>query len=701
MSVNDSSSKTNLCIKELLIIKDILDAHVADDFCSRLLAIYAMVRVDDITKIWGHTIPKNDIFRTGYEAVLNSYNDNLRKVRDKLGAHYQCAQERLFGSVKLFKSIDYGNTLCLIEQIFDFQNKLTGVDITCYGFEKSNDWKIVKSVLDYYYSDDNATITNGALDLFGVNKGGLISCSDAQAKGQYLRSIEMMVDVSYTLASKTYSDKCVTNLFKRMFVCMVYNYHDNLITRTDINSNSVQYEEGFDNLFLNLITKNDNRKELEQVFSKFESLYQVQAFIKKYKKVRDHACAHLDEQSNVAQIDIELDCLNINDLHDVYIHMLNLFNYICNNVFLLKPIALPCRSRIYDAFIESITDTDDYYGEKPNMSNVKELDIKDIFRSIRKQDKRCEEAMSKLGHFLMSGDASAYDKAISTITNRLKEPKISDNELSAILSALYNSKRGYPERLQHSILAMLANKGIKESNKIHLLWVLSSICVEDKQYDIDHYLDSLVMQKIPVLTGYATLACLHKTVEKTRSCFVLRNRAHEVNEQFVNYCKSLNNVTGTLALLLMMNQRWFHDTEYSYYRSYETYYKEFLEREISIALRRYLSYIKLTDEGEYKIYISYLETKHYLLLLYRLAVKEKERRQDHNVFLELWNSNCFYRTRFDVYEALGVGLMTELSGQIDLARDIFESIVKDNPINKDAIQTLDQFNERHNKLNKS
>ena len=85
MSVNDSSSKTNLCIKELLIIKDILDAHVADDFCSRLLAIYAMVRVDDITKIWGHTIPKNDIFRTGYEAVLNSYNDILRKVRDKLG----------------------------------------------------------------------------------------------------------------------------------------------------------------------------------------------------------------------------------------------------------------------------------------------------------------------------------------------------------------------------------------------------------------------------------------------------------------------------------------------------------------------------------------------------------------------------------------------------------------------------------------
>ena len=168
----------------------------------------------------------------------------------------------------------------------------------------------------------------------------------------------------------------------------------------------------------------------------------------------------------------------------------------------------------------------------------------------------------------------------------------------------------------------------------------------------------------------------------------------------MNYCKSQNNVTETLALLLMMNQRWFHAPEYSHYRSYEAHYNEFLEREISIALSGYLSYIKLTDDGEYKICVKYLQTKHYLLLLYRLAVKEKERRQDHNVFLELWNSNCFYRTRFDIYEALGVGLMTELSGQIDLARDIFESIVKDNPINEDAIQTLDQFNERHNKLNK-
>lgn len=416
--------------------------------------------------------------------------------------------------------------------------------------------------------------------------------------------------------------------------------------------------------------------------------------------VRDHACAHLDEKNDVMQIEAELDELDVEELYDVYTKMLELFNYICNNVTLLQPIAIPNRTRIYDAQIESSPDAENYYGEKPDLGEKTSFELKDVFRSIRRHDRGFDEAVDKLNSSLKSSNEAEYREIIDTIAERLCQANIPEVELSTIINALCNAKRGYPERLQHSILAMLDNKRIKESNKIHLLWVLSSICVEDKQYDIDHYLDSLVMQRIPVLTGYATLACLHKTVEKTRSCIVARNRAHEVNVQFVNYCKSLNNVAETLALLLMMNQRWFHDPEYSHYRSYEAHYNEFLEREISIALRGYLSYIKLTDEGEYKIYISYLETKHYLLLLYRLAVKEKERRQDHNVFLELWNSNCFYRTRFDVYEALGVGLMTELSGQIDLARDIFESIVKDNPINEDAIQTLDQFNERHNKLNK-
>ena len=701
MKINDAFSKINLCCNELLIIKEILNTKEADDFCSRMLAIYAMVRVDDIMKIWGNTIPKSDKIRSDYENILCSYNDGLRKGRDKLGAHFQSPSTSvdLFGSVKIFKEIDYANTLCLIDQIFEFQEKRVGTEVKDTKLNNDEDRDKVVGILRDLYSDDKAYITNGVLDLFGINKGGLISCSEAQGKGQYLRSIEQMVKVSYALACGDYIDKFVANLFKRLFVCTVYNFHDNLITRTDINTNAVQYEKGFDKLFLGLITAKDNKAELETAFDKFENLYHVDDFIKKNRIVRDHACAHLDEKSDIVKIETELDRLDVKALYEVYIKMLDMFNYICNNVFLLNAIAIPNRTRFYDAQLESFPNVENYYGEKFVSEHKTTLDVKAMFRSIRRHDQWFDEAIDKLNQCLMSLNEAEYNEIIDAITERLSQAHISDVELSTIINALRNAKRGYPERLQHSILAMLDNKGIEKSNKIHLLWVLSSICVEDKQYDIDHYLYSLVMQRIPVLTGYATLACLHKTVEKTRSCIVKRNIAHEVNEQFVNFCKSLNNVTETLALLLMMNQRWFHDTEYSHYSSYETHYTEFLEHEISIALSGYLSYIKLTDNDEYKVCINYLQTKHYLLLLYKLAVKEKKRRQDHNVFLELWNSNCFYRTKFDVYEALGVGLMTELSGQIDAARDIFESIVKDNPINEAAIQTLDQFNERHNKLN--
>lgn len=585
--------------------------------------------------------------------------------------------------------------MCLLEQIFDFQKRLTGGEIECSGFDDFDDLQIAKSVLEYFYSDDKANITNGALDLFGVNKGGLISCSDVQVKGQYLRSIELMVEVSYTLVNQTYRDIGVANLFKRMFVCMVYNYNDNLITRTDLNSNSVQYEEGFDILFLNLITDKDNRKELEQAFSKFEDLYHIDTFIKKNRKVRDHACAHLDEQSTVTQINVELDSLNIKDLHDVHTHMLDLFNYICNNVFLLKPMVLPCRSRIYGSYIESAPDIENYYGEKLSDLVVKELDIKDIFRSIRKKDKRYDEAISILGQFLMSTDTNTYNEVISAITERLKEPKISDNELSAVILALHNAKRGHPDRLQHSILKMLEDKNIANNHHVHLLWLLSNICRDDKDGSIDNLLYSIIAQKEPVLTGLASLAYLHKTVEKGKTCFVSKNKSHMVDNRFKNYCKSLTTIKDTCALMLMLTQRWFHDPEYSRFKSYETDYSNYFEKETADVLEKYFDYIKISDEKEKIVCRQYLSKKHYLLLLYRLTILEKERRQQFNIFLEYWKYNCFFKTKFDIYEALAVGLMTEMLGQIDYAREIFASIVKTNPINECALRTEKEFTLRH------
>lgn len=695
MIINDASLKINLCIKELLMIKEILDAKVADDSCSRLLAVYAMIRVDDITKIWGHTIPKTDALRAEYETILDSYNNGLRNVRDKLGAHYQSPSHDvdLIGSVQIFRFIDYANTMCLLDQIFKFQQKKTQINLP-KGFDDLTDFNIVIRTLELLYSDDQAHLTNGALDFFGINKGCLMTCSSSQRKGQYLRSIELMVDISYTLVSQSYTEKSVKNLLMRLFICMVYNYHDNLITR-NINENAPQYEAGFDKMFLGLITDNDNRNELEQAFPTFEDIYHVSAFIERSRKIRDHACAHISEQSTLSQIDAELDNIVMDELHTVYEHMLNLFNYICNNVSLLKPLALPARSKIFNAQIETVSGTETFYGESPKTSFQQKLDSKEVLRSIRKQDERYDEAIDTLNRYLMSNDESVYRAMIDTICYRLKEPQISMEELSAIVAGLLNARRGDPERLQHDILLMLHDDKIYALHNAHLLWLLSNICTDDECIDMRKYLESIIVQRSIIPSALAILAYLHMTINKSRCCIVANRKAHVVDEDFKRYCKSINTPKEACALMMMLSQRWFFEQEYSYDRSYETYYTQFFETEVASALNKYFIHIKYDDKAEIDLCDLYLRTKHYILLLYRLSVIEEERNQQQNIFMDFWRYNCFLRTKSDMYEALGVGLMTELAGDIDAAREIFTAITKEYPINRDTIRTLQEFNKRN------
>ena len=191
----------HLCLNELQMIKQLLDSKVADDFCSRLLGVYVMMRVDDITKIWSYNIPQATMDRTLTDNVKSQYNAGLRTVRDKLGAHYQTpdGNEDLFGSVQIFKSIDYANTVCLIDLIMDVETQIEGRSLQIEGFKEKADLQTAKDVLEELFSDDQAYLTIGALDVFGINKGGLITCSKPQVKAQYLRSIETMVNTSHSL----------------------------------------------------------------------------------------------------------------------------------------------------------------------------------------------------------------------------------------------------------------------------------------------------------------------------------------------------------------------------------------------------------------------------------------------------------------------------------------------------------------------
>lgn len=689
--------KIRLCLNEMLMIRQLLDKKVADDFCCRLLGIYVMMRADDVTKIWSHHIEKASPLRGIADKAKETYNNKLRIVRDKLGAHFQVlsADNMLGGNIELFRCFDYANTACLIDDIFEAESKIEGKDVNVHGFENVQDFNCALKVLSALYSDDKATITNGVLDIAGINKGGLLTTMKAQNKGQFLRSIEVMVSVAAALIDAGYQSAEVMRMFKRLYVCMVYNYHDNMITRKDLPDNAVQYEEGFDMMFLNLITKPDNRPMLEGAFDQFEKRYGVEAVIRKYRKVRDHACAHFDESSSAEEINAELDALDISELRRIFADMLKMFNYICNNVFTLKMLAIRPRHVIHGTKMERMKDAETFYGEKDDGMFPAEMTNVEVMRSIRKRDERLEEAVHTMQQRLMSHDDEVYDGIMTEISNRFREPNITDEELATIVTTLNNAKRGYPVRLQRSIIYMLQDDEIFKLHNAHLLWLMAQMCREDENIDICNLLASIIIRKKSIPTALALQALLHLIVEKNHKCVVAENKAHDVDGKLIDYISGIKSPVEKCATLLMMIQHWHHDMEYSFYRTYETCYTEYFDIELRNALKDYFKYVKLNDDTEEKVCWNYFQTRHYLLLLYRLTLMEEKRLPKNNLFLAMWKYNCFTWYRGDLYEAIGVGLMTEKAGNRQRAKMIFESLAEDYPLNDDAQITLSEFRKRN------
>lgn len=697
--VKDSIKKIHLCLHELQMIRELVEQSVADDFCSRMLGIYVMIRMDDITKIWSHSIPKNTPNRKIADEVKNKYNE-LRAVRDKLGAHYQSDSNKgeKYASPMLFKSIDYANTVCLIDDVMEAEAGIEDREVTVEGFRELVDIGTVREVLVKFYSDDTANLTNGTLDMFAVNKGGLIASGEPMLKGQDLKSIELMVELSKGLLCNEYLDKDVERMFKRLYICMVYNYHDNLITRRKAGGDGSRHD-GFDILFPSLITSKDDKEMLSTAFDKFEQIYQVEPVMERYRTVRNHACAHLDEERTLEDINGELDAVDIEELDSVYRKMLDLFNFICRSVLLLRPLTLPARSPIYGARFETMKGIEDFNGNTPEEPEMpRELSCTDIMRIIRKGSDMYEYACHTMKSKLMSHNVNIYQEMMTVIAGRLREPTITDEEMNAIFNSLCQARNGFPERLQKSLVEMLNDDGIFRNCNGHLLWLLAGICEEDEHIDMIALLNSIIEQGKIIPTALSLLAMLHLLMVKNSTSLVNRKRAHNVEDIFVKSCGEVTHPTEKCALMLVLIQRWYFGREYTIYRCYENNYTEFLIVETENALKTYFEYIKLQDAKRREICERYLKKGHHLLLLYQLACIERERKQNPNIFADMWIHNCFVRTNFDLHEAFAVGLMEEVVGHEERARYIFETLVKENPISEDAIDTLKGFYDRHSEM---
>lgn len=698
---NITIDKIHLCLNEISICKQLLDSQKADDICGRLLSIYIMIRADDITKMWSHSLPKGKIERILSDEIKNKYNCKFRHIRDKLGAHYQTmAEDRtidIFEGSRIFRSFDYGSISEFIDELFFAENLIEEIETEYIGFEIIDDFNMALDAIEVLYADDKASITNSALELFGFNKGGVITYSNEQRKAQFLKGIELMADYAYTLANKPYFNIGVKRLFKRLLICVIYNYHDNLYTRKEIKPGKEQYEEGFDLMYKNLYTSQDDKNTLDSVFEDFEKIYHTNEFFKKNRKIRDRACGHFDEKSNISEINTILDNLSIDKMYEQYTNMLNLFNFICQNISVLTPLRIPPRSIMYNSQMISIAGVTNYYGKKlEEIANLKMMTPDEILVSLKQKDKHYNKACAQMNNILFMNNSEQYNQMISAITLRLREMNGFEVDLPGILEGLRKARRGYPRRLQQTILNLLDDQEIHKGIKYHLFCILTSICTVDSDKDIKHYLQALTRNDCCSIKCQAFIGYMHYLTSGMPHYIKNGGQPHIVDEDFATRLYEIENPAEALGIWIALNQRWILDEDYSFIRKNETQYEIFLKDGLHKSIQTYYTYSNTNDEEELKLWIMYEKTKHLLLLLYRVAVFEKINNQGSNLFIELWNNNCFIRYRADIYESFGVGLLTELSGEIGTAEEIFKAILKDNPINKDAIETLAEFKMRNN-----
>ena len=698
---NTTIDKIHLCLNEISICKQLFDSQKVDDVCGRLLSIYIMIRADDITKMWSHSLPKGEIERILSDEIKNKYNCKFRHIRDKLGAHYQTVAEDktidIFENSRIFRSFDYGSISEFIDELFLAENLIEEIETEYIGFEFLDDFNMALEAIDTLYADDKASITNSALELFGFNKGGVITFSNEQRKAQFLKGIELMANYAYTLVNKPYCSIVIKRLFKRLLICIIYNYHDNLYTRKEIKPDKEQYEEGFDLMYKNLYTPKDDKKLLDSVFEDFERLYRTNEFFKKNRKIRDRACGHFDEKSNITEINTILDSLSIDEMYEQYTNMLNLLNFICKNIFLLTPLRLPPRSIIYNSQMISIEGVTNYYGKKlEEIASLKTMPPDEILASLKQKDKHYDEACAQMNNILFTSDLEQYNQMIAAITLRLREMDGIEADLQDIIEGLHKARRGFPSRLQRTILNMLRDREINQNIKYHLFCILTSICTADSDNDIKSYLQRLTRDDCYSIKCQAFIGYLHYLTSDSPYNINNSRQPHTVDEDFANRIYKIENPIEALGIWIALNQHWVFDNDYSFIRRNEIHYDTFLKDGLRKSIQAYYTYSNTNNDEELKLWEKYETTKHYLLLLYRIALFEKTKNQKSNLFLELWNNNCFVRYRADIYESFGVGLLTELSGKIDTAEEIFKAILEDNPINRDAIETLAEFKKRNN-----
>lgn len=690
--------KLKLCMAEIMACKEIIEhKEYVDELCAHIFGIYVCMRMDDFTKIAGKNIPKDDECRPCYDYLKSRYNDGFRQVRDKIGSHFQHTDvepgKDMFARVEIYSSLNLDGILSLASDAD------TLMELICE--QKGVDKKIetlspysLSLILEYcrkIYLDGDAQLGVDAFAVGAKNTGCMLTCSETQRRAQLIKSLELMCDTVKGFFDLGFKEEMPKRLFKRIFISMIVNFYDNLVTR-EISSSAEQYEVAFDQLILNLDTKFQTADELKGYFEEFHNQYQMTPLIEKLRNTRDKACAHFDLTLSVDDISRMLDDVDDEKIQEYYKNIRQFWEYLTNKVFLLKAVSIPSRSPIYDATIEKGIECKSFY-ERDEGTDESVKEIKTLWRDLVKHTSDYDRSRSKLKTFLMNPNSPEYIQLLTLISLRFDEEKLSCDEANEICNLLYDAKRGYPSEILQFLLDIVIHraKNMPTHSYVTLLYLLAVYARKENSGRLDRIICILLKKGAFLEKLYACLMILHITISDVSP--VVGTKDNELDKKLKEYLDSVVNKEERAAYLISLASYWHLSDDFSFRVKELPKITTYINKEVVKSVDEFLKYAHV-EEGTREEWLKLIEYNRYHQLAYYLAALELDRNHKENLFACIIANKGLPWLVNDCYEQCFQALSLELLGDKDHALKYMETITSNNPLNENIRKCYEDMRKR-------
>lgn len=701
MAVIDGVEKLRLCITEMLYCKTILsNTTQVDEWCAHLLAIYITIRLDDFTKIAGKYIPKTDDKRDYFIDLLNIYNDGYRSVRDKLGAHFQRPDENkpitdpdITKRLEIYCSLDYAQIIELVDlaqTLFEIICEDEGVSADTEQLSTTD----AMTIIDHcgkVYMDDVAHLGVDAFAIGGKNTGIMMTCSKAQGKAQLIKSLQLMTQTArdfYQLSLEAFS---VKRMFKRLYVCTLVNYYDNLVTR-NIDESADQYDIGFDKMIGDLATKYQPKEMLQKFYEDFHQQYNMTPKVKKLRDVRDKACGHIDLTMMADDIDEMLDGTAEDSIEEIFAATDNFGEYLLKQVFLLKMLAIPARSKLYGTNFVDIERPKHFYQDKIPVAQREEKKVEKLWHDIVKQTEAHDEAWSILAGYLKNPDDINFVWLTNHLTKRLLQEKLSGKEAHVIRCFVMTGKSGNAKGVMEWLLDLFYIYKPKSIRAIHvILQLMTQFAYKDNEGHTEKIIDSLLEKGNYMEQVYGLLMLQNYSVSSNDTIY--HPEKVSVEKKVVGHIGSVKNRIAKLGMLTAMCSYWFSCAHYCHYVKVMPNVTYWLLDEITKATDDYATYIK-ADEDMRKELLEIIGIHRFTQLNYVVGCLEEKRGDAKNVFMLNVFFDLIWPAQNDPYEQCYQALNYEMIGNVYHALHYMEWIVKENPLDEGIKKALEDMRER-------